>query len=79
MKIAFPKNNVTKTVEIPNWLLLNRVAFGILKLFLLTKSSLFFKIKYKQLKPVVKAAKKYKGCEIVTVHSHNGDEVKVFL
>ncbi len=79
MKVSYPKNSVMKTKKIPNWILFNRVGFGIIKLFLVTKHPLFFKIKYKQLKPIIKKAKEYKGCEIVSVDSRNGDNVKVFL
>ncbi len=79
MKITCPKNNVIKTRTIPNWLIVNRFTFVVLKLFLLSKSALFFKIKFKQFKPILKAAKKYKDFEIVTVNDRNGQIVKVFL
>ncbi len=79
MKVSFPKNNETKTISVPNWVLFNRVGFGIIKLFLISKHPLFFKIKYKHIKPVIKIAKQYKDYEIVSVQSHSGDFVKVFI
>ncbi len=79
MKVVYPKDGVVQTKKIPNWILTNRCSFGILKLFLLSKSPLFFKIKYKQFKPILKKVKEYKDFEIVTVESRHGDTVKVFL
>lgn len=79
MKVIYPKNQVIKTTKIPNWLLFNRFLFGLLKLFLLTKNIVFLKVKYKQIKPVIKMAKQYKDFEIVNVKSRQGDEVKILL
>lgn len=79
MKVIYPKNSVIKSTKIPNFLLLNRFLFALLKLFLITKHKLFFKIKYKHIKPIVKMAKNYKDFEIVNVKSRQGDEVKILL
>jgi len=79
MKIVYPKNQVIKCTKIPNCLLFNRFVFGLLKLFLITKHTLFIKIKYKHIKPVVKMAKNYKDYEIVTVKSRQGDIVRILL
>lgn len=79
MKVIYPKNQVIKTTKIPNWLLFNRFLFGLLKLFLLTKNIVFLRVKYKQIKPVIKMAKHYKDFEIVNVKSRQGDEVKILL
>lgn len=79
MKIIYPKNQVIKCTKIPNCLLFNRFIFAILKLFLITKHTLFFKIRYKHIKPVVKMAKNYKDYEIVTVESRQGDIVRILL
>lgn len=79
MKVIYPKSNRVKIRKIPNWLFFNRFVFGILKLFLITKSILFFKIKYKQFKPILKQAKEYKDFEIVTVENKHGNVVKVLL
>lgn len=79
MKIIYPKNQVIKCTKIPNCLLFNRFLFGILKLFLVTRHLLFFKIRYKQIKPLLKMVKNYKDYEIVTVQSRNGDVVKILL
>ena len=57
MKIVYPKNNIIKTKKIPNWLFFNRFLFSVLKLFLITKHYLFFKIKYKHIKPIIKKSK----------------------
>ena len=48
MKVIYPKNSVIKSTKIPNFLLINRFLFALLKLFLITKHKLFFKIKYKE-------------------------------
>ncbi len=79
MKIIYPKNQVIKCTKIPNCLLFNRFLFGILKLFLITKHTLFFKIRYKHIKPVIKMAKNYNDYEIVTVESRQGDTVRILL
>lgn len=79
MKVVYPKNNIIKTKKIPDWLFFNRVLFGILKLFLITKHYLFFKIKYKHIKPVIKKAKNYKGFEIVNINTRQGKSISVYL
>ncbi len=79
MKVIYPKNSVIKSTKIPNFLLLNRFLFGLLKLFLITKHKLFFRIKYKHIKPIIKMTKNYKNFEIVNVKSRQGDEVKILL
>ena len=79
MKVIYPKNSLIKTTKIPNCLLFNRFLFGLLKLFLITKHKLFFKIKYKHIKPVLKMAKNYKNFEIVNVKSRHGDIVRILL
>ncbi len=79
MKVVYPKNNLNKTIKIPNWLIFNRVLFGALKLFLITKHPLFLKLRYSHLKPLIKRAKDYKGFEIVTVNGRHGEMVSVFL
>ena len=79
MKVIYPKNSLIKTTKIPNCLLFNRFLFGLLKLFLITKHKLFFKIKYKHIKPVLKMAKNYKDFEIVNVKSRHGDIVRILL
>ena len=79
MKVVYPKNNSNKTIKIPNWLIFNRILFGVLKLLLITKHPLFLKLRYRQLKPLVKRAKDYKGFEIVTVNGRHGETVRVYL
>lgn len=79
MKVVYPKNNVIKTKRIPNGLLFNRFLFCILKLFLITKHYLFFKIKYKHIKPIIKKAKEYKNFEIVTIYNRQGETIRIFL
>lgn len=79
MKVVYPKNNIIKTKKIPDWLFFNRVLFGILKLFLITKHYLFIKIKYKHIKPVIKKAKNYKGFEIVNINTRQGESISVYL
>lgn len=79
MKIIYPKEQVIKTVKIPNCLLINRFSFTLLKLFLISKHAIFYKIKYRYIKSVIKATSKYKDFEIVNVKSRNGDTVKILL
>ncbi len=79
MKVVYPKNNSTKTIRIPNWLIFNRVLFGMLKMFLVLKHPLFLKLKYRQIKPLIKRTKDYKGFEIVTVNGRHGETVRVYL
>ncbi len=81
MKVVFPKDNTTKTIKVPNGLILNRFLFGILKITLriITKSPAIFRIKYKHIKPIVKKVNEYKDFEIVSVESRHGGTVKVFL
>ncbi len=79
MQIIYPVNQDVKTIKIPNWLLLNRFLFGLLKLFLITKNVIFFKIKYKNIKPVLKMAKNYKNFEIVNITSRQGENVRILL
>ena len=79
MKIIYPKNQTVNIIKIPNALLFNRLSFGFLKLFLVTKSLVFIKFRYKYLKPVLKMAKNYKDFEIVNVKSRQGYEVRILL
>ena len=79
MKIIYSINQTVKTIKIPNAFLFNRFLFGILKLFIFTKSFVFLKIKYKQIKPVLKMAQNYSGFEIVNVKTRQGDEVRILL
>ncbi len=79
MKVTFPANGQEKNLKIANWILFNPISFGILKLFLIRYNRVFFKVKYKHLKPAIKVSKQYKNFEIVSVDNKNGDTVKVFL
>ncbi len=79
MKINYSINHTVKTIKIPNAFLFNRFLFGILKLFIFAKSFVFFKIKYKQIKPVLKMAKNYSDFEIVNVKSRQGYEIRILL
>lgn len=79
MKIIYPKNQIIKTTKISNIFLFNRFSFGILKLFLATKTLIFIKIKYKHIKPILKMVKNYNDFEIVNIKSRQGDEVRILL
>ncbi len=79
MKINYSINYTVKTIKIPNAFLFNRFLFGILKLFIFAKSFVFLKIKYKQIKPVLKMAKNYSDFEIVNVKSRQGYEIRILL
>lgn len=79
MKVAFPVNQRTKCIKIPNALILNRFTFCILKLIFRRFFNPFGKVKYKHIKPLVKKAKSYKGFEIVNVKTQNGENIIVCL
>ncbi len=78
MKIIYPKK-VDIIIEVPNWLLLNRFSFALLKFFLISKHTIFAKIKYRQIKPLIKSAGKYKDLEIVNIKTQKGDNIKILL
>lgn len=79
MKVAFPTNGKTRCIKIPNFLIANRLSFGILKLFIVFKVPFIFTIKYKHIKPLIKKAKQYKNFEIVNVKTRQGETVIVSL
>ncbi len=79
MKAVFPTNGKTRCIKIPNFLIANRLSFGILKLIFAFKIPEIFRIKYKHIKPFIKMANQYKNFEIVTVKSRQGDIVKISL
>lgn len=79
MKVVFPVNQKTRRIKIPNTLVLNRFTFWLLKLIFGIWFYPITKIKYKQIKPVIKMAKGYKGFEIVNVKTQNGENIIVCL
>lgn len=79
MKVTFPANGKIKCIKIPNFLIANRLSFGILKIFLAFKIPFIFRIKYKHIKPLVKKAKQYKNFEIVNVKTRQGETIIVSL
>ena len=79
MKVVFPTNGKTSCIKIPNFLIANRLSFGILKLILIFKIPFVFRIKYKHIKPFIKKAKQYKNFEIVNVKTKQGENIIVSL
>ncbi len=79
MKVVFPKNGKTKCIKVPNFLLANRLSFGLLKLILVFKIPFIFVIKYKHIKPIIKVAKKCKDFEIVNVKTRQGENISISL
>ena len=79
MKVTFPANGKTICIKIPNFIIANRLSFGILKIFLAFKIPFVFRIKYKHIKPLIKKAKQYKNFEIVNVKTRQGETVIVSL
>lgn len=79
MKVTFPTGNRARHINVPNLLIVNRISFGIVKLFLITKHPVFWGLKYKQFKPFFKRIKDYKNYEIVSVKTRQGEDVRIFL
>ncbi len=79
MKVAFPVNQKTKCIKIPNSLILNRFTFCILKLIFRRYFYPLMKIKYKHIKPIVKKTKSYKGFEIVNINTRQGENIIISL
>ena len=79
MKVAFPVNQRTKCIKIPNALILNRFTFCILKLIFRRFFNPLMKIKYKHIKPFIKKAKKYKNFEIVNINTRQGENIIISL
>lgn len=79
MKVVFPVNQKVIRIKIPNILLLNRFTFFLIKLIFGIWFYPLTKIKYKQIKPLIKMAKGYKGFEIVNVKTQNGENIIVCL
>lgn len=79
MKVSFPVNQKTKSIKIPNALVFNRFTFCILKLIFGRYFNPLMKIKYKNIKTVVKKAKNYKGFEIVNINTRQGENIIISL
>ena len=79
MKVAFPVNQKTKCIKIPNALILNRFTFWIIKLIFRRYFNPLMKIKYKHIKPIVKKAKSYKDFEIVSINTRQGENIIISL
>ncbi len=79
MKVVFPTNGKTKSIKVPNFLIANRLSFGILKLILVFWAPVIYKVKYKHIKPFIKLANQYKDYEIVTIKTRQGEIVKIYL
>lgn len=79
MKVVFPANQKTICIRIPNVLVFNRFTFWLLKMILGAKYYPLVKIKYNDIKPVIKKAKTYKGFEIVNINTRQGENITVSL
>lgn len=79
MKVAFPINQKTIRIKIPNALILNRFAFWLLKLIFGMRFYPLTKIKYKEIKPLIKMIKSYKGYEIVNINTRQGENIIISL
>ncbi len=79
MKVVFPVNQKTVQIRIPNALLLNRFTFWLFKLIFGLRFYPLIKIKYKEIKPLIKMIKNYKGYEIVTVNTKQGEKIVICL
>ena len=79
MKVTFPIDNKVRHINVPNLLIVNRISFGIIKLFLINKHPVFWRLKYRHFKPLIKRIKDYKNFEIVSVNTQHGEDVRIFL
>ncbi len=79
MKVVFPVNQKTIRIRIPNVLIFNRFTFWFLKMIFGVKYYPLVKIKYKDIKPVIKKAKTYKGFEIVNINTRQGENIAIYL
>lgn len=79
MKVVFPVNQKTIRIRIPNVLIFNRFTFWLIKLIFGLRFYPLVKIKYKNLKPLIKMAKSYKGFEIVNINTRQGENIIISL
>ncbi len=79
MKVAFPVNKKTIQIRIPNILIFNRFTFWLLKRIFRIWFYPLTKIKYKQIKPLIKMAKSYKGFEFVNINTRQGENIIISL
>lgn len=79
MKASFPVNQRKICLRVPNTLVFNCITFWLIKLVFGFRFYPLKKMKYKEIKPLIKLVKKYKGHEFVTVNGRNGETVRVFL
>ena len=79
MKVLFPINQKIRRITIPSALIFNRFTFLLVKLILGFRCYPITKIKYKEIKPLIKMIKGYKGIEIVNVRTRQGDNIIVSL
>lgn len=79
MKVVFPVNQKTICIRIPNVLIFNRIIFWLLKMIFGVKYYPLIKIRYKDIKPVIKKAKTYKGFEIVNINTRQGENIIISL
>ncbi len=79
MKVLFPVNEKTRRITIPNALVFNRFTFWLVKSIFGFRCYPLTKIKYKEIKPLIKMIKEYKEFEIVNVRTRQGENVIVSL
>lgn len=79
MKVVFPVNQKTIRIRVPNALIFNRFTFWLIKLIFGLRFYPLLKIKYKNLKSLIKMAKSYKGFEIVNINTRQGENIIVSL
>ncbi len=79
MKVVFPINQNTKQIRMPNALIFNRFTFWLLRLIFGLRFYPLIKIKYKEIKPLIKMLKGYKNFEIVSINTRQGEKVVICL
>lgn len=73
--------NTNLNIKIPNWLIINRVGFGILKIVLRLVLNFrpIYRLKYRYIKPFLKKALEYEGYEIVTIRTQQNADIRISL
>lgn len=81
MTVKVKNANTNLNIKVPNWLVGNRIAFGILKFVIgsIFKIKPIYRVKFRVIKPFIKKAKQYKNFNIVSVITQNNDIIEVNL
>ncbi len=79
MKVVFPVNKKTTQIRIPNVLVFNRFTFWLIKLIFRFGFYPLTRIRYKEVKPLIKMIKSYKGFELVNINTRQGEKIIISI